>query len=109
VGNSAFAWGRGSKRCYCRLTIRWSGTFVPCAVRTMAYLIGRSSRMLFYYANLKLLRSAAFTVSFFSLPGIFFGRAVCPAMGLRWQCKARRRFFRCGFASTAKPRVPETV
>src|SRR5690554_736666 len=38
---------------------------------TVAYLFGRSSHMLFYYANLKLLRSAAFAVSFFSLLAIF--------------------------------------
>lgn len=38
---------------------------------TVAYLLGRSGHMLFYYANLKLLRSAAFGVSFFSLLAIF--------------------------------------
>lgn len=38
---------------------------------TVAYLIGRSGHMLFYYANLKVLRSAAFAVSFCSLFGIF--------------------------------------
>ncbi len=38
---------------------------------TVAYLSGRVGHMLFYYANLKLLRSAAFAVSFLGLLGIF--------------------------------------
>jgi len=37
----------------------------------IAYLVGRVAHMSFYYLNLKLLRSAAFAISFIALLGIF--------------------------------------
>lgn len=38
---------------------------------SIAYLVGRTSHMVCYYLNIKLLRSAAFAISLFSLLGIF--------------------------------------